>query len=154
MRSFTRLLSVLMAVLMSSTFAFAQDFVEFGDGSIESYRTPINNFYQYSRTQSIYLQSDLGIDMPSNLTKIGYNLAAFDGDAYTYSQIQIWMGHTTMDQYTGTGDWVDVSTLQLVYDGPLSWTGTGCVELELDEAFLYNGTDNLIISCCYLLHIL
>ena len=131
---------------MSSTFAFAQDFVEIGDGSTSSYRTPVNNFYQYSRTQSIYLQTDLGIDMPVNLTKIGYNLAAYDGDAYTYSQIQIWMGHTTMDQFTGTGDWVDVSTLQLVYDGPMSYTGPGWIELELDDVFAYNGTDNLIIT--------
>ncbi|MGC8866534.1 MAG: LamG-like jellyroll fold domain-containing protein, partial [Bacteroidales bacterium] len=117
--------------------------VQIGTGTNTTYRVAWNHFYQYSRTQTIYQKAE--INQAGQITKIAYQVANWPA-AYTYGQIKIWMGHTTLPSWTATSQWIDVNTLQLVYDGPIAISGPGWLEIPLQTPFNYNNTDNLVIA--------
>jgi len=117
--------------------------IQIGTGTNTTYRVAWNHFYQYSRTQTIYQKSE--INQAGQIQKIAYQVANWPA-AYTYNQIKIWMGHTTLPSWTATTQWIDVSTLQLVYDGPIAIPGPGWLEITLQTPFNYNNTDNLVIA--------
>ncbi|MEJ5304281.1 MAG: carboxypeptidase regulatory-like domain-containing protein, partial [Bacteroidales bacterium] len=117
--------------------------IQIGTGTNTTYRVAWNHFYQYSRTQTIYQKSE--INQAGQIQKIAYQVANWPA-AYTYNQIKIWMGHTTLPSWTATTQWIDVNTLQLVYDGPIAIPGPGWLEITLQTPFNYNNTDNLVIA--------
>jgi hypothetical protein len=117
--------------------------ITIGEGTTSQYQVPWNHYYQYSRTQTIYLQSEIGV--PGAITKIAYNADTWPAN-YTYTQIQIWMGHTSLNVFGSAADWVDNASLTLVYDGPINIPGPGWFEIELDEPFIYDNTSNMIVS--------
>ncbi len=117
--------------------------VQIGTGTTASYQLAWNHFYQYSRTQTIYLQSE--INTAGQIQKISYQVANWP-NPYTYNQIQIWMGYTTLSSWTSTSQWIDNATLTKVYDGPISFTGPGWKEIALQTPFNYNNIQNLVIS--------
>ncbi len=117
--------------------------IEIGTGTNTSYRVPWNHFYQYSRTQTIYKQSE--INTAGQIQKIYYHAANWPA-SYTYTQLKIWMGTTTLPSWTATTQWIDNATLTLVYDGPITITGPGWIEIPLQTPFNYDNVGNLVIS--------
>ena len=117
--------------------------IEIGTGTNTSYRVPWNHFYQYSRTQTIYQQAE--INTLGQIQKIYYHVASWPA-SYTYTQLKIWMGTTTLPSWTATTQWIDNATLTLVYDGPITITSPGWLEIPLQTPFTYNNTENLVIS--------
>jgi hypothetical protein len=155
-------IQLLMAVLLlaSTLFVDAQAFmsggvtpknnpdlaattVTIGTATTNHYQVPWNHYYQYSRTQTIYLQSEIG--MQGSISKIAYHAENWPAN-YTYNQIQIWMGQTSLSSFATTADWVDNATLTLVYDGPINIPGPGWFEIILQTPFIYDQTSNLIVS--------
>lgn len=96
----------------------------------------------YSYTQQIVLAEEM--DGPVELTKISFKYAS-SGTLTCKNACKIYMGHTDKSQFSGTADLVAFDNLQLVYDGPLSFT-TGWNDIVLDEPFAYDGLQNMVIA--------
>lgn len=104
---------------------------------------PIEPFYGYTYSQSIYLQSEMNMSINS-ITKIGWK---YNGNSAWTDAIKIYMGHTSLTSFSSTSSWVSLANLTLVYDGNISTTTTpGWIELTLDTPFAYNNTQNLIVA--------
>jgi hypothetical protein len=138
MRKFTFLLFV---VFLSFTWQTNAQ-VTIGTGTTTGQGLPIEPFYDYSYSQVIYLQSEIGA--PMNIAEIIY-AKTVTGSLSNSQDWVVYMGHTTKTQFDSTSDWVDISTLTQVYSGTVS-SNSGVVNILLDTPFSYNGTDNLIIA--------
>lgn len=101
-----------------------------------------NNYHSYS--QQIYLASEIGGPRIINQLSLQY----YYYNAYSQNNIQIYLGHTSKEMFSNTTDWVSPSALSLVYSGELNFNNSGVnywYDIVLDSAFVYNGTDNLVM---------
>lgn len=114
-----------------------------GTGTIANKPYPINAYYGYSYTQSIYLKSEIA-SMPMNITHIKYY---FNGTSLSSSNNwTIYMGHTSKTAFASTTDWVPFTQLTQVYSAEFtSPTEPGWIEFDITD-FEYNGIDNLVIA--------
>lgn len=137
-------LNYTFAFLLSLCFIGANAQVTIGSGTNEAQNVPIEAYYGYTYSQSIYLQSE--IIASGNITTLSWY---FSGTStLTNSQdIVIWMGHTTKTDFAGVADFVDTTMMTRVYTGALGTpAGPGWITVTLDNAFNYNNTDNLVIA--------
>lgn len=114
-----------------------------GTGSTTNLGLPVEPFYGYTYSQSIYLQPEIDI---SNvlINKIYWY---YNGNSAWTDQVKIYMGHTDSTSFAGTNSWIDISSLSLVYDGSLVTNTTpGWIEITLNIPFAYNNTQNLVIA--------
>ena len=114
--------------------------VTIGTGTSTTLPLPMNCWYVYSYTQSIYYQTEIGAGQ--TISKIAYN---YTGASWTDSEIKIYMGHTTKTTFASTTDWIPVANLAEVFSGAVT-VAPGWVEITLTTPFVYNGTDNLVIA--------
>ena len=115
--------------------------VPVGNGTTTEYYYPVNNYYNYSYTQQIFLASELN-------GAADFHSIAFD---YAYStamsaktNVNIYLGHTPATTLTTT-DLVPFDSLHLVYSGSLNCQ-QGWNTFTFDSIFHYNGTDNLVLA--------
>ena len=106
---------------------------------------PIEPFYGYTYSQSIFLQSELNI-ANQRIEKIWYhwNGAA---EATHSNNWTIYMGHTTNTSLADGTSWIPLSNLTQVFTGEVALPATaGWIEIMLTSPFVYNNTDNLVIA--------
>ncbi len=113
--------------------------VTIGTGTVVDQHLPMEPYYGYSYTQSIYLQSEIA--NAGTIRKIRYQ---YTGSVWT-DAIVIYMGHTTKTEFTGVTDYVPVAELTEVYNGSFT-SAAGWIEITLTTPFVYNNTDNLVIA--------
>jgi hypothetical protein len=115
--------------------------VSIGNGSYQG-RLPFNFNWDYSLTQSIYLNEDIGRS-EGTIEAIQY---AYNFDApLTNKHIKIWMGETTSTNLSG--GWIDPASLHLVFDGNLDFlAGEHTIKINLNNTFEYNGGNLVIYS--------
>jgi len=116
--------------------------VEIGAGTLSHEQYPIHAYSNYSYTQSIYLQSELGA--ADNITKIWYYFA---GSSLSHSNNwTIYMGHTSKTQFSSNADWEPLANLTQVYSATFTDPGgSGWVLFDITD-FAYDGIDNLVIA--------
>ncbi len=146
MRKLTKILSLMMAVLLSSTMAFA-DFVEVGGGTSTENYVPFYGYYGNGWSKVIYLQSELGGDAIT-IEKIAHQIANTPS-GYSMPDQTIWM-KTTSETSFSSADYTDPAANGFikVFEGTIDYTATPLewLEIEFNVAdFDYNGTDNLVI---------
>jgi hypothetical protein len=115
-----------------------------GDGTETNHHLPIEPYYGYSYSQSIYYPSDFGT--AGFITSISYE---YNGAATLASSTQwvIYMGTTSNDSYATNTDWVPLDQLTMVYNGTIDApTGAGWIDFTLDNMFFYDGMSNLVIA--------
>ncbi len=113
-----------------------------GHGTQGSPSLPLEPFYGYSYSQSIYLASELC--GPSTIETISWE---YNGGAASTELIDVYLGHTSETAFSSETDWIPVGSLTLVYSGNLVLTTTaGFVTVTLDTPFAYNGTSNLVVA--------
>ncbi|HCY01020.1 MAG TPA: hypothetical protein DG754_12845, partial [Bacteroidales bacterium] len=114
-----------------------------GTGNVTGKPYPVNAFYGYSYTQSIYLKSEIA-NMPMTITHVKYY---FNGASLTNSNDwTIYLGHTDKSEFASKTDWIPLAELTQVYSAEFtSPTGAGWIEFEIED-FEYNGIDNLVIA--------
>jgi hypothetical protein len=119
--------------------------IAIGTGTLDL-QLPIEPFYGYSYSQSIFLQSE--INMPGQLiTKLYYNWNGYELPEVSDDDWVIYMGHTAQTEFATTADWVPYASLTQVYSGHINLLATpGWVEIVLDAPFAYNNVDNLVIA--------
>jgi len=117
--------------------------MQIGYGTNESIPLPMDNFYNYSYSQSIYLQSE--IDVAGQRISRVYYQKNNNNDWVDIGQINIYMGHTSQTELT---DWIPLTELQEVTYQEVFPAGDddGWVEFVLTVPFNYNNTDNLVIA--------
>ncbi len=105
---------------------------------------PANGNYEYNWSAIIYLQSDIGI--AGDISEISFyiSLYADGGSSYSMDNQKIYMAHTASDEFSNT-DKPDPSSMTKVYDGNITWSGTGWYSITLDTEFYYDNSDNLMI---------
>jgi len=137
-----KIVCILAMLLFTTSMAFGA-YVEIGTGTTATSSVPTNGLWDYSWSQVIYLQSEIGDAIDIN--KISYNVST-EPDSYTMPDQKIYMKHTA-DATFPDAAYDDPATVgfTLVYDGPVTWDGSGWNDIMLDTPFIYNGTDNLIV---------
>ncbi len=105
-------------------------------------RLPVEPYYGYTYSQSIYSQELINFSGEINSIAWQYN-----GNSAWEDEINIYMGHTSKQSFSDANDWEDYTNLQEVYSGLLSVSDDEAwITLELDNSFNYNNVDNLIIA--------
>jgi hypothetical protein len=119
------------------------DYIEIGSGTSSIAYVPTYGWYDYSWSGTIYLQEEIGNAMTIN--KIAYHVANNPVN-YTMPDQYVYMAHTDQDVITdNTYQYpAGVRDFQEIYSGTVVWNN-GWIEIILDNAFDYNGVDNLMI---------
>lgn len=123
-------------------YVLPENMVEVGQGTLTS-SLPIEPYYGYTYSQSIYLQTELNME-GMRISKVLYQKNNAN-DWANNGEIRIYMGHTTQESLT---DWIPLAELQEVtYEEVLpAGDGENWVEFVLNTPFIYNNTDNLVIA--------
>jgi hypothetical protein len=121
------------------------DVLTIGNGTEVNQHLPMEPYFGYSYTQTIYLQSEINVqDCRIERIAYHYNMA---GTLANSNDWVIFMTHTTNTEFSSTTDWLPIDQFTQVYNGPLPTIQTdGWVEFALQVPFLYNNTDNLVIA--------
>ena len=115
--------------------------VTFGNTTTTEYYYPVNNYYNYSYTQQIFLASEL--NGAADFHSIAFDYA-YSSASTAKTSVKIYLGHTPATTLTTT-DLVPYDSLHLVYSGPLNCQ-QGWNTFNFDSIFHYNGTDNLVVA--------
>jgi len=149
------LAGMLLCILGLTNSLSAQTMVEIGDPESDpdnSWKYPVNSYYNYSYTQQLYLAADiLGSDIgtPVTITTIRFYWA---GAATGLDEADTWtvyMGHKPEAAFSSGSDWLTYGDLTEVFSGTVSLTDPSTpqwVEVSLSTPFFYNGSDNLVIA--------
>jgi len=138
----SRILVFSLCVISSFGISLFAAEVIIGTDTTTAYEMPWDTYTSYSYTQMIYLSSELNTS-----GEIDYIKYYYDGNAYTWNNMVVYMGHTAKATYASEEDWIAVGSLTQVYSGSIALTATaGWHTITLDSAFTYNGTDNLVIA--------
>lgn len=115
-----------------------------GTGTNTSQDLPMNTSSGYSYTQSIYLASE--INASGTITSIQWYYTG--NEALTNSKnLIIYMGTTSKTAFASSTDWEPEANMTMVFNSLIVTNSTpGWKTITLDNPFVYNGTDNLIIA--------
>ena len=134
---------ILLSLSVFTGILYAQ--ITVADGTQTDHRTPIYPYYGYSYSQIIYAASELNAQ-PGNITAIKY----YYNPSATYNNcdgdLTVWIGHTTKNEFTGSTDWIDISTLTQVFSGSVNFDGSGELTITLSTPFAYDGASNLVVA--------
>ena len=105
---------------------------------------PIEPWYGYSYSQSIFLQSEINIANRS-IEKIYYYWNGV-GAASNSNNWTVYMGHTDKTSFASTSDWIPSDSLIQVFSGDVNLPAVaGWVEINLDPPF-YHTDQNIVIA--------
>ncbi len=134
----------------SFTTSLPADMYQVGSGTNTGKHLPIEPYYGYTYSQTIYLASDLSsVGSNKRISKIYYNYTKSSSNDHDADDWVIYIG-TTHD--ASISDWIDVSTLTKVFDGNSGFgdiaPGDGWMEIILETPFNYDpSTDgNLVVA--------
>ena len=107
---------------------------------------PFNGTFSYSYTQQIYTAEEIGGAGAINSLTVW--LVHTGTEALPTFNIDIYMKEVSKDAFSGTTDWVSVSSTDKVYTGTLTVANTTAraFTFTLDRSFVYSGQNNLLIA--------
>jgi PKD repeat protein len=116
--------------------------IEIGAGTGTSNDLPLNAYYDYSWSNFIIDSDLIGMEIEINQIKVNVSNSPIN---YESLNQQIYFKHTNDTE--STVDYTNPATsgFTLVYDGPITWNGSGWQGVMLDTPFAYNASDNLQI---------
>jgi len=136
----TTILAVLAFVVTLCSFnSNAQ--VNVGTGTLTGQSLPIDPYYGYTYSQSIYLASE--INAAGSITGITFYGDAGISALSNSDDWVVYVGHTTKTSFANSSDWE--TGLTQVFAGTISVVGNN-VTVTFSTPFVYNGTDNLIVA--------
>jgi len=117
--------------------------VVIGTGT-EDLGLPIDTYYKYSYSQSIFLQSDIHI-ANRYIDKISFYWYAED-DVVNSNNWIIYMGNTDLTEFSDANSWISIDQLTPVFSGPVNLSaGERWIEITLESPF-YHTNQNLVIA--------
>lgn len=111
-----------------------------GTGTTITYSYPINGYYNYGWSNSIYLGSEIN-SSAGNLESIAFYVDNAPVN-FVMDRQKIYVRHTTSTTYSSS-NYTGSEGFTLVYDGSITFNGSGWNTIALDKPFSYNGTGNL-----------
>ncbi|MCK9336126.1 MAG: choice-of-anchor D domain-containing protein, partial [Candidatus Cloacimonetes bacterium] len=134
-----KLLLTLLA-LSFALMAFAQVDITIGSGTSTG-RYPLNDYFKYSRSQSLYMESEIGA--PGTIHKLRWYRNDTGANTAAIATTQIWLKSVTNAVLTGT-DWEDPGTLVAEITDIDLGAGGGWYEVDITD-FAYSG-GHLLVS--------
>jgi hypothetical protein len=116
-----------------------------GAGTYSTYNTPINAFYDYSWSRSIYTRAEInaaGLNSAQNIVSLAIQVNETPSNFLMENQF-IYMRHTTAT--AETAPYSGTTGFTLVYSGPILFITTGWKIIDLTSPFAWNNTDNIEI---------
>ena len=113
-----------------------------GTGTSTTYYFPINNYYNYSCTEQIYLASEVGEAGTITSVSFYYNY----GTAYTSSNVTMYLKNVSRSSFASATDYEPLSANDIVWTGDIAPTGSGWYTFNLTTPFEYDGTSNLLVA--------
>jgi uncharacterized repeat protein (TIGR01451 family) len=113
--------------------------VTVGTGAGKSEKYPFNGEWDYSWSNVIYLQSELGA--AGTITQLSFQVDSVIA-GYTMTNQAIYIRHTPATGFSDTG-YPGTAGYVKVFDGTLTYTGSGWKTVSLDTPFAYDGASNL-----------
>jgi len=132
-------------VLQGSILPYLGDgVVEFSDGAATNQSLPVEPYFGYSLSQSIYYPSDLYPSDNHAITEISYE---YNKNSAWTDSIKIWFDMVPKNTFTGSTDWVQVMSNNLVYKGTLTTSTTASwITLPLTTPFIYDPAWDLVVT--------
>ncbi len=122
-----------------------EDIVLIGNGSEVNQALPIDPYFGYSYSQSIYLQSEINVE-GRRIETVSYHYNQ-NSDLPNNNEWVIYMAHTSETSYEANTSWLPITQFTEVYSGPLpTIQDDGWIEFTLNTPFIYNNVDNLVIA--------
>jgi hypothetical protein len=138
-----RIVLAAAAVWLAAQIPAAGQYVEIGTGTSETGRVPTYYLYDYGWSQVIYLQSEIVESM--EISGVSYYV---DNSPSNYEMLdqRIYLKHTTLATFPDAAyDDPATAGFTQVFQGDVTWNGSGWHEITFDTPFAYNGSDNLIV---------
>ena len=148
----TLLLACLLALLcLASTGLARAEQVTIGDPETtsNSIYIPWYSNYDYSYTQQIYTAEEIGrAGVINSLTVWLYHGGNPNNEPLPTFNIDIYLKEVDKNSFSGTTDWVYVSSTDKVYTGTLTVANTTAraFTFTFDKTFTYSGQGNLLIA--------
>ncbi len=142
-----KLLFLWLMLLTMGFGGFAQDAttITIGNGTSTTYYVPFGNWWANSWTQMIYPSS--AISETGSITSIGFQVSNVPTSSLQFSDFHVYMAVSSDSVHSSTSSWLPMSALTEVFTAvnmPLP-ADTGWMTIDLDEPFLYDGSENLVI---------
>ncbi len=116
-----------------------------GNGTEINQHLPIEPYYGYSYSQTIYQQNELNVPN-QRIESILYYYNGANTLANCYDWI-IYMTHTTETEFSNSTSWIPINQFTEVFNATIQPpNGEGWIEFILETPFIYNNTDNLVIA--------
>jgi len=117
------------------------DWVTIGSGTETNNFLPFRSYRNYSVTQQIYTNEELGV--PGFIQSIDFFKT---GTLECIRDIDIYMIHTDLDDYAfQTDNWIPVNSDNLVFSGTVTFGDNCWTTITLDTPFAYDGLHNVAI---------
>lgn len=114
-----------------------------GTGSSTNNGTPVNNFYNYTYTQLLFLANEINVT-GGTIEKIGFQYG-YSTAMTAKTNVTIYMANTTKSSFSNGNDWV-LTGLTPVYSGSLNCSGNGTWnDFTLNTPFDYDGGNLLVV---------
>ena len=107
-----------------------------------TYYLPLNNYYNYTYTQQLFLASELG--GANQFTGIDFQYGYSSPSTAKASGVSIYLANVTQSSLSSGFVPYNASTFQLVYTGALNCT-QGWNHFNFTTPFNYDGTSNLLV---------
>ena len=134
---FTRLFLLIGMIGMFSVPLRAEE-VTIGSGTTTNVWLPSHSFYKYSLTQQIYTAEEIGGAGTIN------SIAFYNGGTEKTRTYDVYLVNTEKSSFSGSSDWVSVSSNDLVFSGSVTMTANGWTTISFTSTFDYSG-DNLAV---------
>ena len=134
---FTRLFLLIGMIGMFSVLLRAEE-VTIGSGTTTNVWLPSHSFYKYSLTQQIYTAEEIGGAGTIN------SIAFYNGGTEKTRTYDVYLVNTEKSSFSGSSDWVSVSSNDLVFSGSVTMTANGWTTISFTSTFDYSG-DNLAV---------
>lgn len=134
-----KLLLITLALVIAA-WAFAQTDITIGTGTSTG-RYPFNDYFMYSRSQCIYLESEIGY--PGTIHKLRWYRSDTGADTSAIGTTQIWLKTVPNAVFTDA-NWEDPGTLVYEIANIDLGAGGGWYEVDITD-FNYTG-GNLVVS--------
>ena len=127
-------------VTVSANFPLGPVEVTIGSGTTNNTFLPSYSYYNYSFSQQIYTPEEIG--SAGTIRSISFKNTGQEKNR-TYS---VYLKQTDKETFTGTSDWVTVSSSNLVFTGSLTFTAGEWTKINFTTPFEYDGESNLIVT--------
>ena len=127
-------------VFIFSIYSFSQ--VSIGNGTNVNEELPIEPYYGYTYSQSIYSSSL--INAAGSITGVKY-FATEATTLETSSEWVVYIGTTELTEFETPDSWVDASQLSQVYNAQTT-IAEGVVSITFDTPFEYDGISNIVMA--------